>query len=225
MTIQNGKIKKRPPMGPLLALLGVFCACVSLSACLNLSQPARRVDLYTLEYAPPEISAGRPADAWIRLQRFYSPPQNDSTRIYYRSAKFQRNPYEYHRWRTHPGDMVTYFLARDMRHCGLFGGIFVGSTRAAAPYRLEGAVDEIFEDDAEQQSAAVLAVTVTLLADDTEAANGRLLLQKTYRVREPFSGRGAQALAGAMSRAMAAISSRIIVDVHGKLAPLSTGEK
>lgn len=195
----------------------ILCACLTLSACFNMAQPPPRIDHYTLEYPPPQVTAGNPVGGSIRLARFRVVPQYNAMRFLYRSSEFQRRSDEYHRWRSQPGDMVTFFLARDFRQSGLFGGIFVDDTRADTACRIEGIVEEIYEDDAGQDRAAVLTITVTLLRTDTTDISQQLLLQKTYSTRELFSDHSPAAMVAAMSRAMSRVSAGIIEDVYGKL--------
>ncbi|MBI9086770.1 MAG: membrane integrity-associated transporter subunit PqiC [Desulfobacterales bacterium] len=206
-----------------LRILSTLCGCLALSACFNVVQSQHPVDHYILEYPSPQIEAGPPVGAAIRLARFRATPPYNTTRFLYRSSQFQRNADEYHRWRSQPGDMVTFFLARDLGQSGLFGGIFVDDTRADTAFRIEGIVEELYEDNMGPGQTAVLSVTATLLRTDTPDISQQLLLQKTYSTREPFDGRAPAAMVAAMSRAMARVSTGVIDDVYRKLTELGNG--
>lgn len=194
--------------------------CLTLSACFNGVQPHQQVEHYMLEYPPPQIMAGHPIGGSIGLARFRVVPPYNTTRFLYRSSEFQRQIDEYHRWRSQPGDMVTFFLARDFRQTGLFDGVFVDGTRADTVCRIEGLVEDIYEDNAGPGRAAVLTITVTLLRTDTPDISQQLLLQKTYSTREPFTGPAPAAMVAAMSRAMSRVSAEIIEDAYGKLTDI-----
>ncbi len=61
--------------------------------------------------------------------RFQVAPFYNTTNIIYKEASLKRNAYHYHKWQANPGDLVTYFLARDLRETGLFKDIFILSSK------------------------------------------------------------------------------------------------
>ena len=195
-----------------------LCGCLSLGACMNIVPPHHQIDHYILEYPPPQAEAGAPTGVAISLGRFRVAPQYNSTRIFYRPSEFKLTAYAYHRWRSHPGEMATFFLARDLRQSGLFDGVFVVDTRADTACRIEGLVEELYEDDTGPDRAAVLTITVTLLRTDVADMTKQLLFQKTYNAREPCGDRTPAEMVAAMSRSMARVSSGIVRDVYRKLS-------
>ena len=100
----------------------------------------------------------------------------------------------------------------------MFPGVYMGETRAEPGLRLEGTVEEIYEDDAGNGRQAVLSITVTLLEDDARQAGDQLWWQQNYNAREPYRDRSPASLAAAMSRAMARISGALIEDIRRVLA-------
>jgi ABC-type uncharacterized transport system auxiliary subunit len=186
-----------------------------VGGCSGLGKPGERINYYVLEYPSPAITGLEPIPAVVRLERFSVAPQYDTERIVYREKDFVLETYNYHRWRANPGDLVTYFLERDFRESGLFRGVLPRDSRLSPDRVLEGSVEEILEWDGPDQWEAVLAVSIALIARDEPDVSRSVLYQATYREREPCARNHPKALSEAMSRAMARISRRIIIDVHG----------
>ncbi|MBI3813560.1 MAG: membrane integrity-associated transporter subunit PqiC [Nitrospinae bacterium] len=188
-----------------------------LIACINLKNPGDKVEFYTLEYNPPVISDLKPLSHIIRLDRFSVSPIYNTDRIIYRDGSFKRDTYFYHKWRANPGDLVTYFLARDIRASGLFSAVIENDSKLPSSYLVEGSVDEFYERDAEDKWEAVLSIGITLMAEREPDISKRVIFQKTYRVAEPCSQKNPRALIEAMSTAMSKISSDIIKDIYHSL--------
>jgi ABC-type uncharacterized transport system auxiliary subunit len=200
-------------------ILLTLIAGLSLIAgsCANLKQPSLKIDFYTLEYAPPRAEDLDAAARVIRVRRFSVAPMYNTNQMIYRDSAFKRMAYHYHKWRANPGDLVTYFLARDMKQSGLFQAVLPQDSQIPAPWVMEGSVDEFFEWDAGEAWKAALAVTVTLMAEDEPDISKRILFQRAYRTREVCKQKNPGALAEAMSRAMAKVSGEIIRDIYDAL--------
>lgn len=196
-------------------LLGL---CLPLGACLNLRQPSHKIDYYTLEYDPPQISGVKPLSVVVRIERFSVAPSYNTNRIIYRNSSFKRNAYVYHQWRASPADLVTHFLSRDMKQCNLFQAVLSYDSRFASSYVLEGSVDEFFEWDTDKTWKAVLSLTVLLMAEKEPDVSKKILFQKTYRVNELCKQKNPQAMAKAMSQAMAKVSEKITKDIYSLLS-------
>jgi len=188
-----------------------------LGACLNLKQPSHKIEFYTFEYDPPQIANLKPLPFVIRLERFRVAPEYDSTRIIYRDKSFKRNPYNYFRWRANPGELVTSFLGRDIKHSGLFKAVLSYESRLPSSHLVEGSVDEFFEWDTQRRWEAVLSVSIALMAENEPDRNKRIIFQKNYHVREPCKEKNPQALVEAMSKAMSKISKEIIESLYAYL--------
>jgi len=183
-----------------------------------LKKPAMRIDYYSLDYDPPGPAALSPLDAVVGVQRFQVAPIYNSNKIIYRDKQFKRNAYTYHKWRANPGDLVSYFLARDLGESAVFKAVFTLDKKLPVSHTLEGRVDEFFEFDRDNLWEAVLSVSVTLLKENEPDISKRVLMQKKYRVRKPCRQKTPQALAEAMSHAMAAVSKNINDDLYLLLA-------
>ncbi|MDA8165790.1 MAG: ABC-type transport auxiliary lipoprotein family protein [Desulfobacteraceae bacterium] len=195
-----------------------------LPACINLKQPYREVHYYTLEYPPPRFPDLKPLPVILRVEPFTVSPEYDTDRIVFRNEAYARNTYAYHRWRARPNKLVRDFLARDLRRSGLFLAVFTGENVGQSDYALEGSVEDLLEWDQKAQWLAVLTVDVTLLASREEDITRRIIFQKTFSARQPAARKDPQAIAAAMSQAMASVSGEIIRAVHAAIAAAPPGE-
>ncbi len=192
---------------------------VTASGCFRGGGQDARIDYYIPQYETPVVQGLAPLDAVIRLERFSVAPPYNTSRIVFSQNAYERDTYNYHRWRANPGDLVAYFLARDFRESGLFQAVLPYDSRFSASCVLEGAVDEFFERDGPEVWEAVLAVSITLMADQEPDVSRRVLYQEAYREEEACTRKNPLALTEAMSRAMERLSRRILVDVHRVLDP------
>ena len=186
-----------------------------VSGCLNLKQqPNKKINYYTLEYDPPETANLKPLPFVIFVERFNVAPLYDTNRIIYSQKKFKRDAYIYHKWMANPGDLVTYYLARDIKLSSLFRTAFSSNSSYSSTHIIGGTVDEFFEQDDNDIWKAVLSINITLMSNSEPDIGKSVLMQKRYSVIEPCSRKNPQSLAEAMSKAMANISDRIIKDVY-----------
>ena len=194
-----------------LIILSALLAC----GCLNLTQqPNKKISYYTLEYDPPETANLKSLPFVIYIERFNVAPLYDSNRIIYSQKKFKRNAYIYHKWMANPGDLVSYYLTRDIKRSSLFSTAFSSNSSCSSTHIINGTVDEFFEQDDDKVWKAVLSINITLMSKDEPDISKSVLMQKRYSAIEPCSRKNPQALAEAMSKAMANISDRIIKDVY-----------
>jgi len=185
--------------------------------CVNFKQPRNRVQHYMLEYTSPDMKGLKPLPVSLKVDRFSVAPAYNTNRIIFRDGSFKRDEYFYHKWRANPGDMVTYFLSRDIRDSGLFKAVLPHGSEFPFSCVLEGSVDEFVEWDSPEGWYGVLAVTVTLMAANEPDVTKRILFQKTYRAEKPLTEKNPQGLTQALSLAMADISKNIIMDIYSVL--------
>lgn len=198
----------------LITLLLIFI----LAGCVSPKSPSATIAYYTLEYDPPVVKNHPPLPVALRVERFTVAPLYNSSNMIFREAAFKRDAYSYHRWRANPADLVTHYLGRDLKTSNLFAGVYDTRSRFLSTHAIEGSVDEFFENDSYSAWEAVLALTVTLVAEHEPDISKAVLLQKHYRISEPCEQKNPGAVAAAMSRAMAKISEMIIADVYNSLA-------
>lgn len=189
-----------------------------LTACIDLKQPKNKIEYYTLEYDPPSAGVRRPLPRTIRVTRFSVSPVYNSSRIVYRDKAFKRQTYAYYMWRANPGDLVSYFLSRDMRQSGLFKAVLTPGSSFPSSYLLEGSVDDFYELDRENGWEAVLSVSVAVIDEKELDISKKILFQKTYRSTKPCRQKNPRSLAQAMSRAMSEVSEKIIKDSYDYMA-------
>ena len=198
-------------------LVSAMALAFAATACLNLKQHSQKIDYYTLEYSPPKFGDLKALSATLRVERFTVAPLYNTSQMIYRDRSFRREAYVYNRWRSNPGDLVTYFLARDLRESGLFRAVSPWETEVRTRYALEGSVDDFVEWDTEESWKALLTVSLTLLAEGEPDASKKVLFQATFRSSKPCRQKNAEGLAEAMSEAMAEVSREVIVSIYQHL--------
>ncbi len=185
-----------------------------LGSCVTLKQPRENTDHYILEYDSPQMSGLERLPFTIRLNRFDVAPVYNTHKIIYRDKSFKRAAYPYSKWRANPGDLVTYFLTRDLKDSRLFQAVVPKGSRIPTSYLLEGTVEEFLEKDSEADWEAILTVSIVLSGEDEPDVSKRVVFQKTYNARETCEHKNPSALAKAMSEAMAKISADVIRDIY-----------
>jgi cholesterol transport system auxiliary component len=189
-----------------LLFLVLICCC----ACSSLKQPGQKIGYYTLEYEPPQVQGIAALPFVLRVERFSVSPLYDTRQIIYRDRAFKRDAYPYEKWRASPGDLATYYLARDFKHAGLFKAVAPYDSRVEPSMIMEGSVDEFFEWDAEDGWKAVLTVSAVLLRHPEPDLSKRIVFQKTFHAVKPCKKKNAASLSEAMSEAMAEVSAQVI---------------
>ena len=195
-------------------LVFIFCSFFCLAGCSALQKTKPKIHHFTLEYTVPKIEGLKPLQAVLRVDRFGVAPAYNSNRMIYHDKSFKRDEYVYSKWIANPGNIATYFLARDLRDSGLFKAAFTYKSHLAASYAVEGSVDEFFEWDTPEGWKAVLGVNITLVVLNEPDVSKRILFQRTYRVTRPCKDEHPRGLAETMSLAMREVSEKIIRDIY-----------
>jgi cholesterol transport system auxiliary component len=191
---------------------------VIISGCFGKQHPPVKIDYYSLEYELNKFDELKPTPFVLRIERFSVSPLYNSSNIIYKTKQFKLDAYNYHKWRANPGDMVTFFLSRDLKNSSLFKAIFEHGSRFSSSHVISGSVDEFFEEDEQYSWKAVLAVSITLIKENEADISKRILFQKSYSANKKCTQKNPRAIANAMSSAMASISEKIITDVYKSLA-------
>jgi ABC-type uncharacterized transport system auxiliary subunit len=195
----------------------VLLLLLSMTSCASMKQPSLTIEHYTLEYASPKLGDLPQLAVILKVEPFSISSLYDTRQIVYRDHAFKRETYTYHRWRANPADLVTDYLARDMRNSGLFRAVLEQGSTLSPTHILEGSLDEFFEWDSAEGWKAVLTVTVTLIkAKETDMAR-RILFQRTFHAIQPYQEKTPQGLAEAMSEAMSRLSEELIRTVYEHL--------
>jgi cholesterol transport system auxiliary component len=78
------------------------------------------------------------------LRHIQVTPPYDSKKISYSETPFTINTFTYHEWQADPGELVSYFLARDIKQSSLFKAVFTRDNDTPSSHRISGIVDEFF---------------------------------------------------------------------------------
>lgn len=184
--------------------------------CFPGAGPNRTVNYYTLDYAPP-VSQGQEIGHVVKFDRFSSARSYDNASMFYKPAAYQLIAYNYSKWRTTPGDMVTDYLLRDFRQSGLFRAVFSYRQPESARFVIGGGIEEFVEEREADKWNVVLGMYVTLLDMSQPEVTNRVVFQKRYRVAEPIDRESPESFASGMSGAMARISALVMGDVKGAI--------
>lgn len=213
---------RRPFAGGFSSLLPwILLPTLALGAggCLGLNQrPAVLVEQYTLEYPPPQAGEATALPVGLMVERFSLAADYSGQAMIYRPDDFRRQPYNYHRWRANPADLVTDYLTRDLIGSGVFAGVFSHRQPAPARFRLQGGVREFLEVDGREGPRALVEISVSLLDQDYPDLPRRLVFQRVYRQEAAMAEASAPALARGMSQAMAELNRRLIQDLRQAVA-------
>lgn len=197
----------------IISLIMIF----SLFSCFGFSAKEKITHYYTLEYSAPKIEGLKTLPFSILIERFQVTPLYDSNKIIYRDAEYTREAYRYHSWRTNPGDIVTYLLARDFKETSLFKAVFTMDSRFPSTHVLKGVVEEFYEQDGDEYWEGVLSLSVTLIKKNEIDPMKSIIFQKKYNMKEVCSAKNPKSLAEAMSHAMEKLSILIIKDIHSSM--------
>ncbi|RPI74678.1 MAG: hypothetical protein EHM45_17810 [Desulfobacteraceae bacterium] len=192
--------------------------CFWLSGCADLNKPGNKVSLYTLEYEVAAAKDLKPLPVVLRVERFSASPLYRTESMVYREKPFKKESYSFYQWRAKPEDLVSYFFMRDLQQSGLFKAVLPAASALPATHLVLGNVEEFLEADQAPAWQAVLSVTIVLRAQKEPDIIKSILIQKTYTAIETCKFNNPQAVAEAMSRAMALVSQIMIRDVHQALA-------
>ena len=158
----------------------------------------------------------------LRVERFSVSPPFNSQRIFYAHNGLQRNAYAYHQWVVAPGELLPYFLARDLRQTNGFRAVMTPDATLSATHSLHGWIEEFAELDGPPDGQASAIIHVTLISNLDHDPTRKILLQKRYKATAPCKAKTAEALARAMSTVVAEISQAIGKDIHDRLSSVET---
>ncbi len=198
-------------------LLLTVMAALLLTACMRPSEPSKPIYYYTLDYAAPDKSFHRRLPSVLRVNRFSVSPPFNTQRIIYADKGLHRNAYTRHQWIAEPGELLAYFIARDLRRSDGFKAVLTPDASLNVTHILYGWVEEFIELDRPVPWQAAVRVHLTLVAALDPNPATRILFQKTYSATAPCKAKTPSALAQAMSVAVSQISDPIIADIYARI--------
>ena len=190
------------------------------SGCSFGSKTTYSVNQYTLEYPSPILEEIVQIKELIKVERFPVASAFDTSAIVYRGGPNLRNVDPYNRWRTKPGDMVTDFLIRDLRHSGLFQAVFSYNQNEETRYLLEGQVNEFLESKDKDGLKAVLSLNITFFDLSKKETTEKVVFQRDYRYTEPLEKETYGGLAQAMGKATENFSRQMMMDLYQAMSEL-----
>jgi uncharacterized lipoprotein YmbA len=148
-------------------------------------------------------SAAPAGDAVVVLEPLETDTAYDDERIVYRTSPYRLDYYQYQRWASPPGSMVSDYLAAALARTGRFRALPRELT-TDAPVVLGGRVLAIEEVDQRRDHwVGRIALELTL----TDARTGAALWTKRFDETEPLAAQTPEGLAAALSTAMERVVS------------------
>lgn len=213
----NGNILNQALKFTGMIFLNIFIISI-FTGCLNMKSPQRKIDYYSLEYDSIKPTGKLRLPIVLKVARFSSGPLFNTNKMIYKDKAYGHQAYTYHKWWAAPADLVSFFLARDLKESSLFGAVFGYDAAALCSHTLEGSLEEFYEQDIDERKwNAVVSVTVTLITENEPDVTKRVLFQKKHLSVQACEKRTPQGLAEAMSRAVSQISEKIMIDIYDVL--------
>ena len=184
-----------------------------LAGCVG-GRIASTTEYYMLDYASPVINASTPLNMFLRVERFSVAQVFNSNAMLYRTRSFTLTPFPDDRWRVNPGDLVTDNLIRDIRHAGIFRGVFSYRDTEVTRFVLEGNVTEFLGVEENGVPKALLTVYITLLDLNQKDITSKMVFQKRYSRAAECGEKGPGGMAHGLSKSMEQLSGQIINDVY-----------
>ena len=166
------------------------------------------IHYYRLDYERTE--GERPAlPVVLRTMPLAAAPMYDGHRIVVREGVHELGSYHYRRWSTDPAKMIGALIQRDLADSGSFRAVIDGVAPTASDYSISGTVEEV-EQRVDRGCTAHLRTRFLLTGPSRDGT----LFQKPYQATEPCESNSVEDFVAAMSRAVAAISTRLRVDIE-----------
>lgn len=213
-------MKSRFSAGLQICIIIVLSAM--LSACMGNSAPSKPTYYYTLDYQSPPVHLKHQLPAILRVERFTVSPPFHTQRIIYAGKGTKRNSYAYHQWIAPPGELLPYFLVRDLRRTNGFKAVLTPDAALPATHSLHGWVEEFVEKDGTSNCHAKAIIHISLINNLNSDPTRKILLQKRYQADAPCKAKTPAALSEAMSGVLAKISTDVAKDIHDRLSTAAT---
>jgi ABC-type uncharacterized transport system auxiliary subunit len=188
----------------------IIILVVGIWGCLGpASAPVKN---YTVEYEPLFKEERQNGKYTLTVSSFSADNLYADPFMIKRPAPFRREAHSDRRWRISPADMTADLIRRDLRVSGLFAAVLGPREGQDSRFVLKGRVEDFLESFDDKERKAILAITTTLIDRTGDKTGGKVVLQKSYRTEVAMKDNCGEALAQAMSQALATISSQLIAD-------------
>jgi ABC-type uncharacterized transport system auxiliary subunit len=104
-------------------------------------------------------------------------------RIVYRPSAEEIAFYEFHRWAEKPSEMITAYIADNIRSHGLFNSVALQEAGVEAAYTLKGAIERLEEVDQGNDVRAICTISAQLLDTQTKSIVWRHTASHTVAVQ------------------------------------------
>ena len=192
-----------------------FCLFLGmvLAGCLDLKQPAVRINYHTMEYTAFAPTGQTALPVVLKITPLRAVTAYRSTRMIYHPAPYTREAFIYHRWDADPGRMITDWLSRDLQHSALFQAVVTAPSALPATHVIEGTVDAFYAQNTDDVWSGVLTISLVLLALD----DSRILFQQPFSASVRLESMTPDAFARSMTSGMKTLSAEIINALYAKL--------
>ncbi len=207
-------MKWRTCIGGCLPLVVVL---FMLSACAG-SKADKPTYYYTLDYPSPAPMEKSKLPQVLRVDRFAATPPFHTQRIIYADKGLHRNAYAHFQWIAAPGEMLAFFLGRDLRNSEAFKAVLPPDAAVLPSHTVKGWVETFLEEDFTSHGQAALKLSITLMDARETDVSRRVIFQKSYAAKRECTAKTPAALAEAMSEAAAQISAQMVHDIYDALA-------
>lgn len=200
---------------PLIIVLTMLSACAG-------SKADKPTYYYTLDYPSPAAMENSKLSHVLRVDRFAATPPFHTQRIIYADKGLHRNAYAHFQWIAAPGEMLAFFLGRDLRSSEAFKAVLPPDATVLPSHTIKGWVETFLEEDFTSQGQAALKLSITLMDARETDVSRRVIFQKSYAAKRECASKTPAALAEAMSEAAAQVSAQMVLDIYNALAGIPT---
>ncbi len=190
----------------------IILTALLMSGCGKVRYP----DYYTLAVAPtlqkPALNDAHPS-ATLAVRRFDTPAYLRQGRIVYRQTPEEVGFYEYHRWASDPGVVVTTGVIDSLRSAKLFSVVEPYAGQEHPDYLLSGRLERLDEVDYKSGVQVEVKLSAQLVNLRTGAAVWAGAVTKTSDV----SSRDMNSVVVAMSHAVQGGIDQLVADMERQL--------
>jgi len=187
----------------LLAMLAGAAGC--------LGGPAPRDHVYRLQVEAPASARNAPAfPGTLEVGRIWGNALTRGRPILRSDSDHavEVTPYDYHLWVDSPTILVQRELTEYLRQAGLAETVVCSDVNSPVDWVVTGFIERLDHITGGGEPRVLAELELRL----SEASQGRLLLRKTYRVKQPSDGAGAPAAARAFGTAVGSIFESFAAD-------------
>ncbi|MFN3466556.1 MAG: ABC-type transport auxiliary lipoprotein family protein, partial [Candidatus Brocadiales bacterium] len=195
-----------------LYLLPLVMFLLVCTGCLDLKQPAVKVDYYQIEYGPLNSPASEPLDVVVGVRNFTVAPAYDHDRIVYKEDAFKRQTYYYHRWITNAGAMVKNAILKDLQDSGCYRAVTPIPGGTFWNYEVLGHIHEVSESDLGEDWTTVIDLEVTFIKVPSKESTKKIIFQKNYHHSAVCGKKEPVSVVAAMSAAVKEMSLKFQQD-------------